>query len=131
MSHSTQNSASHPPESETRLGVLAHGAGIIASGSGLGFLPPALMWALSGKKRPFAAGHAIEALNFQLSLTLFVFAALAFLIGVVNVALFVIAFYFVPCVLIFGAFFSIMGAARASKGQSYRYPLRVPFFRQR
>jgi len=65
--------------------------------------------------RPFVQDQAREVLNFQLN----VFVA-AFICGLLMIV--IIGFLLLPVVLIGAFVLTIIGAAKASKGESYRYP---------
>jgi len=59
------------PEDEKLWGMLSHLGGLLGLSMGLGFVPPLVIFLLMKDKSPFVAGHAREALNFQLSFLIF------------------------------------------------------------
>jgi len=94
----------------------------------LGWLPPLIIMQTRGQESAFVRAHAVESLNFQL--TLIVGGLVA---GVVGAILFVLLIWtvIVP-ILIFIAWlaigigalvFMIMGSVSASRGEPYRYPV--------
>lgn len=75
---------------------------------------PLLIWQLKAKKdgNQRLASHAVESLNFQISLTL---ACIALSITIIGLAL-------VPVVMIGGLVFSIIAGVKTYGGMDYRYP---------
>jgi len=65
--------------------------------------------------RPFVQDQAREVLNFQLNVIV-----VAFVCGLLTIVL--IGFLLLPVVLIGAVVLTFIGAAKASKGESYRYP---------
>lgn len=113
-----------PNPQERALALLAHGAGLLTSFTALGFIPPLIIWLLTKSDRPFAAGQALEALNFQLTVSLaLVVCALLLVI--------VLGFFLAPVVWVGAFIFSALATGRVYKGQAYRYPLSVAFIRGR
>lgn len=106
--------------------------GDVGARAGLGGLPailgPLLIWQWRQKDDPFAAGHGLGALNFNLSILtlafgLMLFTTLTWGIGAlvaVPVGLALVAGWLV-C--------SAVAASKAAKGLSYRYPLAIRFVR--
>lgn len=82
---------------------------------------PLILWHIKRAASPFVDAHGREALNFQISMTIYVLASvpLIFLCGI-------------GVVLILGlsladAIFTIVAAIAASSGKPYRYPLCIRF----
>ncbi|MBM4154885.1 MAG: DUF4870 domain-containing protein [Lentisphaerae bacterium] len=82
---------------------------------------PLILWHIKRAASPFVDAHGKEALNFQISMTIYVLASvpLVFLCGI-------------GVVLILGlsiadAIFTIVAAITASSGKPYRYPLCIRF----
>lgn len=83
-----------------------------------GFLAPLVIFLVFGKRGPFVRHHAVEALNFQLTL----------LIGyVVSTILIVILIGIVGFIVlgIASLVLSIMAAIAANNGQWYKYPFTI------
>ena len=77
---------------------------------------PLIIMLVQGPKSPFVRRHAVESLNFDITMML------ALLVSIAAICL------FFPILLLFiyaiaGMVFTILGAVRASDGQDYRYPL--------
>jgi uncharacterized protein len=83
---------------------------------------PLAVWLLKRNTDAFAAEHAREAINFNLSL--WIYAALAVVATVLTVGLGLIAI--IPAALVAVPFWfvvTIIAAVKASNGEPYRYPL--------
>jgi len=78
-------------------------------------LGPLVMWLLR-RDDPYAAYHAKEALNFNISFMIYGMVS-AFLI------IFLIGLLLLPAVLITWFVLVIVAATKASAGEHYRYPL--------
>lgn len=108
---------------EIQWGRLSHLLGL------LGYLLPIVhvafplfIWLTRGKDSAFVAAHAKESLNFQISITLYMF--LAGILTVVIIGWFLlIALFVVDIVNIF------RGAGAAGRGQQFRYPISIRFVR--
>jgi uncharacterized Tic20 family protein len=84
----------------------------------LALIGPLIIMLVAGDQRPYAKAHAIEALNFHITV----------LIGVVIsiVLIFVIiGFFTLFAVIIAGIVFTIMAAIQAGQGEGYRYPINI------
>jgi Uncharacterized protein conserved in bacteria len=95
---------------DTTIAAMAHWLGIL-----IGFLGPLIIWLTKGEQDKFVKDHAIEALNFQITLA----------IG--YVASFILSFVFIGIIgyvalPVLNIIFSIIAAMAANKGESYRYP---------
>jgi uncharacterized protein len=105
---------------ETTWALLAHLSIFV-----LGLIGPLLIMLIGGEKRPFARAHAVEALNFHITLIgadiigfilMFIFFAIFWPLGLL-LLLALIAIW------IGAIIFAIMGAIKASSGEGFRYPL--------
>jgi uncharacterized protein len=98
---------------ETIWALLAHLSYFV-----LALIGPLIIMLVAGDQRPYAKAHAIEALNFHITV----------LIGVVIsiVLIFVIiGFFTLFAVIIAGIVFTIMAAIQAGQGEGYRYPINI------
>ena len=112
---------SHEPEAlttrERQWGTGAHVAGFLIFvipwvGQVLG---PLSVWVFKRGQSSFIDHHAREALNFQIN------ACVYFLVGFMFMGLGVGCFV-MPVVFMYWFLMSVLGAARASEGQWFRYP---------
>lgn len=111
-----------PTASDCNMAALAHGAGAFTSFMGCGFAPPLIVWLISKEKSPFPTAQAAEAFNFQITLLLaFFVSALLCLVA--------IGFLLLPLIWCWGFVLSIVAAVKASRGESYRYPLTLRLMR--
>jgi uncharacterized Tic20 family protein len=102
-----------------------------------GFLGPLIIW-LAKKDDPYVEYHARAALNFQISLLIYVMGWL--LVATVAIALLAVAGAIVVGIVIFGLGFlafvylgfvpPIIGAIKASNGELYRYPVSIAFIKE-
>ncbi|MER7505308.1 DUF1707 and DUF4870 domain-containing protein [Nonomuraea pusilla] len=100
------------PESNERLGgALAHGLAVV----GFPVLGPLLLMLTGGKTSPYIRRHAVEALNFQLTLLGASFLLPFTVVGIV----------LLPVIWVAGIVLSIVGSVSALSEGAFRYPLTV------
>lgn len=102
-------------------------------------LGPLVVWLIKRQEHPFLDDQGKEALNFQVSLTLYALVA-----GLVVAPLFFVgallpllpAIALLPVVilggvalLVFGLVMMVIAALRANEGEAYRYPVTIRFVR--
>lgn len=92
------------------MAMLAHLSGLLFSVVG-----PLVIWAIKKDESTFVKEHALEAVNFQISMIIYGFAA-----GISM--LFLVGFLLVPALVVAGVVLSIMAAVAANKGEMYKYP---------
>jgi uncharacterized Tic20 family protein len=100
-----------PTKDERNLAMLAHLLGIFTS-----FIGPLVIWLVKKDESAFIADQAREALNFQITIAIALFASIMLKVILIGILL-------VPIVFILNFIFSIVAAVSASKGKAYRYPL--------
>ena len=76
---------------------------------------PLVIWLLKRDESPFIAQNALEALNFQISVTLYsiVVGALCFVL---------VGFVLIPVLIGFHIVLMIVASVKASQGEVYHYP---------
>lgn len=79
---------------------------------------PLIIFLTKKDQSPFIRLHAVEALNFQISLTIYA------IVSAVLIFVF-IGFLLLPAIAIVGIVFAIIAAISASEGKTYRYPLTI------
>ena len=108
--------------------MVAHVGVFIAAWLAMGFLCPLVIWLLFRGRSEFVRRHAVESLNFQISLL--IYTAIAVVLVLITFGLGVLII--VPLIVI-GAVAAVvvivLATIAASSGQEYRYPLTIPFVR--
>lgn len=125
---------SSPSLSDRQWAAGAHGAALAAAlltswVAGIaGALGALVVWMLVRDKSAFAAEHAKEAINFNLSMFIYAAAAVILVIFTLGIGIIValpvwlvLALIWIVCTLI--------AAFKAYDGQTYRYPLTMRLFR--
>jgi uncharacterized Tic20 family protein len=107
------------PSDERLWATLIHLGGII-----LYFLAPLIGLLVLGPRGPFIRAHAVEALNFQISLLIYSIG----LIFVTILTLGIGGLLYIPLGIL-ALVFMIMAAVAANKGEFYKYPLTITFVR--
>jgi len=107
-------------QNDRTWGVAAHLSGFVAAWVALGFLGPLAVLLAAGNTSPFVRRHAVEALNFNLSV-------LAYASKKTVLMLVLIGFLALPLVGLLYLVATIQGAMAASRGEDYRYPLSIRF----
>ena len=124
--------APHPgygemPTSEERNWALASHIGtIVAAWFAMGFIAPLIVMLVKGNDSAYVRKHAVESLNFQISLLIYIVAG--FLITLVTFG--IGALVVVPVAIVVGVFalvVIILATVRAANGEDYRYPLCLRF----
>ena len=81
---------------------------------------PLVIWLLNRAEDPFVDACGKEALNFQISITIYAVIAGILVLAFVGIVL-------LPIIMILSIVYTIIAAIKASEGQSYRYPLTIRF----
>ncbi len=84
----------------------------------LGFIAPLIVMLTRGKESPFVRQHAVEALNFQITVTAAVIISLVLTLVVIGACL-------LAAVGIAALVFAILAAVKAYAGEPYRYPVSI------
>ena len=114
------------PQDQRLWAMGAHGSAAIgALVGGLGsFVGPLVIWLIRREDDPYVAGHALEALNFNITVDLILVAG--FLLGFLTLGIgFLIILPLVLGVGVLWLVFTIQGAMAASRGETYRYPMSI------
>ena len=104
-----------PTQDEKTWGMLAHLSGLIASVVGVPFLGPLVVMLTKGKESTWVNAHAKEALNFQITVTIALYASVA-------LTLVCIGAFLLPIVGVAALVLTIIAALKANNGETYRYP---------
>ena len=106
-------------QQDTTLPVLAHILGLIT-----GFLGPLII--LLAADDEVSKNNARAALNWQLSIIIYVVVAMLLMLTIVLIPLSILIFIALG---IMNLVFCIIGAVRAGNGELYAYPLTIPFWK--
>ncbi len=106
------------PDQEARnFSIFAHLGGFAGYFIPFGnILAPLVIWVLKRDASPFVDHHGREALNFQISITIYAIVSGLLILVLVGILL-------LPLVLLFDVVMMIVGAVKASNGEHFRYPL--------
>lgn len=99
---------------EKTLNILTHLLGLI-----IGFIGPLIMYFVTEGN---SKNHAKAALNWQLSFLIYYIVSMILVVVVIGAVL-------MPIVLILDVVFIIIATVKASKGELWKYPLSIPFFK--
>lgn len=110
------------PSAERDWGMAAHLSGFVAAYVALGFLGPLVVRLVAGPRSAYVHRHATEALNFNLSVLLWVAVSIPLCFVLIGI----------PMLIGVGVTYlvaSIMGAVAAQRGEEFRYPITIRFLR--
>jgi uncharacterized Tic20 family protein len=111
-----------PVSRDYSLETLCHLLGL-AGLTGIPFanvIAPLILWLVKKDSNPGVDAHGREAVNFQISMSIYtIIAALSMFI--------LVGFILLPTVLIANLVLMIMAAVRANRGEFYRYPFTIRF----
>jgi len=85
-----------------------------------GFIAPLVIWLIKKDQSQYVAEHAKESLNFQISITIYLFVSSL-------LTLVLIGFILLPAIGVFALIVIIIATIRANNGEMYRYPLTIRF----
>jgi uncharacterized Tic20 family protein len=109
--------APYPSTSEERTWALvAHIGALVSAWIAMGFVCPLVVMLTKGNDSAFVRRHAVESLNFQISLLIYALAGVILIFAVVGIFLLIALGIFALVVI-------IQATMAASNGQEYRYPL--------
>jgi uncharacterized Tic20 family protein len=100
--------------------MIAHLSALAGLVIGLNWLGPLIVYLVKKDEHPFIADQSREALNFNLSVFIYV------LVSVVLIFI-VIGFLLLPAIGIAWLILTIIAGVRANNGEAYRYPLSIKF----
>jgi uncharacterized Tic20 family protein len=85
-------------------------------------LGPLVVWLMKRDESPFIDAHGKEALNFQMSMTIYLIIAAFF-------SLFLIGIPFLIGLIIAGVVFVVVAGVKANDGFYYKYPITIRFLK--
>lgn len=111
-------SLSVPTPEERNLAVLSHIGGVFTA-----FVVPLVIWLVKKDQSRFVAEHAREALNFQLAVCIYCLVCIV-------LAIVLIGFLMAIALAVFEIVVVVQACIAASRGELYRYPLSIRFFKE-
>ena len=117
-----QHGYGQPTSEERNWALASHVGTFVAAWFAMGFIAPLVIMLVKGNDSPFVRKHAVESLNFQISLLIYIVAG--FLITLVTFG--IGALVVVPVAIVIGIFalvVIILATIKAANGEDYRYPL--------
>jgi len=106
---------------EKNWAVLSHLGGLIPVAF-LSVIIPFLVWLFKGSESAFVEKQSKEALNFQISLIIYLMAAVSIALTIIGIPIAIGAFIFF---WLTNLICSLQGAVRTSKGMTYTYPFNL------
>jgi uncharacterized Tic20 family protein len=85
-----------------------------------GIIAPLIIWQIKKDEHPFVDYNGREAVNFQISVAIYLLVAILLVFVVIGVVL-------LPAVVVFNIVFLIIAAVKANNGEHYEYPLSIRF----
>lgn len=110
----------------TGWAALAHLSALVALVVGFVFVGPLIVY-LVKKDDPFVRRHAAEALNFNLSVTIYAVVGSIVMILLMFVLVGLLLIPFAIAAVVAWIVFVIIAGVKASRGEDYRYPLTIRF----
>jgi uncharacterized Tic20 family protein len=113
-------------QTDRNWAAASHWGTLVAAWLAMGFLAPLAIMFTVGQQSSFVRRHAVESLNFQISMLIYGAAAIVFSIVTIGLGLLVV----IPVGLAFlvaALVFLIQGSIKAVNGEEYRYPLTLRF----
>jgi uncharacterized Tic20 family protein len=107
---------------ERNWAMAAHLSAFVAAYFALGFLGPLVVLLTVGNRSAFVRRHALEALNFNL--TVLIAAIVSGILIIILIGFLMLAAVFLGYVIA-----TIAATMAASRGEDFRYPLTIPFAR--
>ncbi|NIA22064.1 MAG: DUF4870 domain-containing protein [Anaerolineaceae bacterium] len=103
------------------MGLLCHLLGIFTS-----FIGPLVIWLMKKDQSPYVDTQGKEAMNFQLSMLIYIVA-----LGIICMIPFVGCLFYIVAmaVPVFALVMAIIASIKANEGKIYRYPVCIRFIK--
>jgi uncharacterized protein len=124
--HGYQPGSPQTTQEERTWALASHIGSIVGAWIAMAFLAPLAVLLIRGNSSPFVRHHAVESLNFQLSMLLYLIAGVLLSLLTLGLGLVVV----VPVGIVLGVLwlvFVVIATIKASNGESYRYPITIRF----
>lgn len=101
--------------------MLCHLSGLLGFIFPLGNIAgPAIIWALKKDEYPFVNDQGKEAINFQISMTIYIIASVILVFLAIGIV-------FLIALALFSLIIIIVAALKANNGEKFRYPFTIRF----
>ena len=107
-------------QDERTWALASHIGCVVGAFVAMAFLVPLVIMLVKGPQSGFVRAHAVESLNFQLSML--IYGIVGFLLIFVGIGIIVL-----PLLGVLWLVFVVLATMRASEGQAYRYPITIRF----
>jgi uncharacterized Tic20 family protein len=95
---------------------VSHAGAIVSAWIAMGFIVPLVIMLTKGTTSPFVRRHAVESLNFQISLLIYLVVSAILILAIIGIFLMIALGIFALVVI-------ILATVKAANGEEYRYPL--------
>ena len=102
-----------PTSHEKTMGLLSHVLTLVA-----GFIAPLVIYLVKKDESEYVRKHAVESLNFQISMTIYA-------IGASILMIVLIGFFLLPLIGVLAFILVIVATVKASEGKFYKYPFTI------
>ncbi len=106
---------------ERTFGMLCHLSALAGFIFPLGnIIGPLIVWSLKKEEYPWVDKHGKESLNFQISMTIYLFVSALMIFIIIGI-------FFLVALGIINIIFIILGSVKANNGEEFAYPLAIRF----
>jgi uncharacterized protein len=107
-----------PTPDEKTMAILSHILTLVS-----GFLAPLIIYLIKKDESPYVRKHAIESLNFQISIAIYA-------IGASILMIILIGFFLLIGIAILAVVLAIVATVKASEGKFYKYPFTIRLIKE-
>jgi len=107
-----------PTSDEKTMALLAHILTLVS-----GFIAPLVIYLIKKDESEYVRKHAIESLNFQISMTIYA-------IGATILMIILIGFVLLIAIGILAVVLTIVATVKASEGKFYKYPFTIRLIKE-
>ena len=112
-----------PTKDERLWGLFCHLSSLIGFLIPFGnIIGPLVVWLIKKDTMPFVDDQGREALNFQISITIYVIASIVLIFVIIGIPLLIVVGFF-------DLIMTVIAAVKANDGVRYRYPLTIRFIK--
>lgn len=118
-----------PDEEARKWAVFCHlgGLAVLTSFPLAGIIVPLVIWLVKRETHPFVDHQGREALNFRISMALYVVAAVVALIVLTILIIGIFLWWLLPVLLVVQCGLAVVAAVKANQGEPFRYPITIRF----